>query len=421
LTVLVAASSCKSSGVSPESAASAPTHAASHVVVYASAGKLLRAFDLNTTTGALDAKQTLPPLKNDVQYVAVHPSRKYLYVACGEAPAPKDRPIINAIYAFSIDAHTGALTQLGEAYAPPSRPINITVDSGGEYLLMAHNLAENVSVVKLKADGTLGEPIKQPEETQKLGFLVHQIRVDPSNKWVMVPIRGDDAKEKTDGGKKVVEPEKPGHIAIFEFHDGALARHKVVDYPTMLGPRHLDFHPSKPWVYVAMERGNRIFTYRFENGQLAPLFDSTTLQDPSFKFAAQRAGPIHVHPSGKWVYVANRSVSPNSPGGPYEKPFASGENDVAVFSIDSATGEPKLIQNIDTHGFEPRTMTIDPTGRFLVVANQKQVPTKDGDAMVKVKPNLTVFRIRDDGKLTHVRTYDQDGGEVWWVGAVALP
>jgi 6-phosphogluconolactonase (cycloisomerase 2 family) len=80
-----------------------------------------------------------------------------------------------------------------------------------------------------------------------------------------------------------------------------------------------------------------------------------------------------------------------------------------------------LIQNIDTHGFEPRTMTIDPTGRFLVVANQKQVPTKDGDAMVKVKPNLTVFRIGDGGKLTHVRTYDQDGGEVWWVGAVALP
>jgi len=227
---------------------------------------------------------------------------------------------------------------------------------------------------------------------------VHQIRIDPSNKWVFVPVRGDDAKEKTEGKK--AEPEKFGHLNIFEFNDGSLSKHKVIDYPTLLGPRHLDFHPSKPWVYVAFERGNRIVTYKHEDGTLTELFNSTTLGDPSFKFSAQRVGPIHVHPNGKWVYLANRSVSPNQPVGTADKPFASGENDVAVFSIDAATGEPKLVQNIETHGFEARTLTIDPTGHFLLVANQKEVPKKDGDKIVKVEPNLSIFRIGDDGKLT---------------------
>ena len=92
--------------------------------------------------------------------------------------------------------------------------------------------------------------------------------------------------------------------------------------------------------------------------------------------------------------------------------------------MDSATGEPKLVAHVDTHGFEPRTMTIDPTQHFLVVANQKEVSPPDAtapDKTVKVSPNLSVFRIGDDGGLSYVRSYDVTGGEAWWVGSVALP
>jgi 6-phosphogluconolactonase (cycloisomerase 2 family) len=237
-------------------------------------------------------------------------------------------------------------------------------------------------------------------------------------------VRGDDAKVSTEGTKKTKEPEKFGHLVVFQFQDGALTKRHVVDYPTGLGPRHLDFHPTKPLFYVSMERGNRILTYRFEDGIANELFHTTTLADPSLKFPDQRAGPIHVHPSGQWVYVANRNVQPCLPGPPCEKPFGSGENDIAVFSIDGATGEPKLIQNIDTHGFEARTFAIEPTLRFLLVGNQKEVPRRDpqhSDAIVKVQPNLSIFRIGEDGKLTYVRGYDVAGGEAWWVGAVALP
>jgi len=395
--------------------------ASSPVVIYASAGKLLRVYALDMKTGALEVRQTLPALENDVHYVAVHPNRKYLYVSCSELPPPENRPYVNVIHAFSIDGRTGALTTIGATYTSPlSRAIHISVDNTGSYLLMAHNFAESVSALHLNADGTLGEPVKQPEERQHLGFLVHQIRVDPSNRWVFVPVRGSDAKAATGGDKQPAEPEKLGHLAIFDFHDGVLQKHAVMDYPSGLGPRHLDFHPSKPWVYLALERGSRLLTYKHENGVLTQLFDTTTLRDPSamsIPSTFQGVGPIQVHPSGKWVYVANRYPPSKMPPLPASH-HGAGENDVAVFSIDAATGEPKLIQNIDTHGMTPRTMTIDPTGHFLVVANQFEGIGVDG---AKVPPNLSVFGIGDDGRLTYVRTYDQTDGDAWWVGAMALP
>jgi hypothetical protein len=92
-----------------------------------------------------------------------------------------------------------------------------------------------------------------------------------------------------------------------------------------------------------------------------------------------------------------------------------------VFALDEATGEPHRIQNIDTHGFEARTFAFDPTLHFLIVGNQKEVPRREGDKTVTVEPNLSVFRIGEDGKLTYVRSYDLAGGEAWWVGATSLP
>jgi 6-phosphogluconolactonase len=418
--LLASCASVRTHGAEPAT----PTRSAApsqQVVVYAGIANSLRVYDLDTKTGDLQVRQTVADLKGDVQYVAVHPTRKWLYVSCTETAPPK----VSTIYAFSIDETTGSLTLLGAPYTPPlSRAIHISVDNTGHYLLLAHNVTESVSALSLNADGTLGEPVKQPEETHHLGFLVHQIRIDPSNKWVIVPVRGDDEKVTIAGKDKKVEPEKFGHIVVFEFDDGVLAKRRTIDFPTLLGPRHIDFHPSKPLIYVSMERGNRILTYKHESGILTELFSTTTLQDPSLKFPAQRAGPIQVHPNGKWVYVANRNTQSCPPGTPCDKPVAAGENDIAVFSLDLATGEPTLIENVDTHGFEARTMTIDPTLHFLIVANQKEFSgrdRRDPEKTLKAGPNLSVYRIGDDGRLSHVRTNDVAGGEIWWVGAVARP
>ena len=63
---------------------------------------------------------------------------------------------------------------------------------------------------------------------------------------------------------------------------------------------------------------------------------------------------IHVHPSGRFVYVSNR-----------------GHNSIAAFAVDSATAELRSLQLMPTGGNWPRQFAIDSSGEFLLVANQK--------------------------------------------------
>jgi 6-phosphogluconolactonase len=406
---------------------------AQSAVVYATVGNSLRWSSLDAKTGTLQPTGSIDNLPAEIHYVAMHPNRRTLYVSV------TDRAQLNAIHAFAIEAKTGALTRLGERLALPStlsRAVHITVDRTGTYLLTAHNTTETVAALRLQSDGRLGQLVSQPA-IPKLGYLVHQIRIDRSNRWVSVPVRGNDIVGTT--------PEQMGRLHVFGFNDGVLTRRSTIDYESGSGPRHLDFHPIQPWMYVLTERGNQIVTYSYpvaqdfspaqpvaqdfspaqNEGPLKELFRASTLRDPSFTFPPQRAGAIHVHPNGRWLYVTNRNVAPCASSVPCpdreKKPFEKGENNIAVFSIDGRTGEPTLVEHVDSHGFEPRTFTIDPSGTFLIAGNMMNIVRKDANTFVDVQPNLSVFRIGSDGKLTFLRSYDQaNAGLLWWVGAYRL-
>ncbi len=61
-----------------------------------------------------------------------------------------------------------------------------------------------------------------------------------------------------------------------------------------------------------------------------------------------------VHPSGKFVYVSNRD--------PY--------NSIAIFSIDPVTRKLTAVGHQGTGVKTPRNFAIEPTGRYMLVANQ---------------------------------------------------
>ena len=77
------------------------------------------------------------------------------------------------------------------------------------------------------------------------------------------------------------------------------------------GPRHLDFHPTEPWVYVSLERQNRLDMFAFHDTTLlaAAVFQKGTLAEPGNIRGRQAVGTVHVHPNGRFVYVANRASS----------------------------------------------------------------------------------------------------------------
>ena len=93
-----------------------------------------------------------------------------------------------------------------------------------------------------------------------------------------------------------------------------------------------------------------------------------------------------------------------------------------MYAIDPASGEPRLIQHIDTGGIHCRTFHIDPSGRLLVGAHVMGMAVRDGSGVREVAANLAVFRIGADGRLSFVRRYDVAVGErtMFWMGMVGL-
>ena len=91
-----------------------------------------------------------------------------------------------------------------------------------------------------------------------------------------------------------------------------------------------------------------------------------------------------------------------------------------MFAINSATGEPALIQNEDVRGIYPRTFALDPSGRMLVVANIQPMLVRDGAGLKTVPANLATYHVGPDGKLTFARSYEvgtgnaRSSGAGWW-------
>src|SRR6516165_9331388 len=260
--------------------------------------------DFGAATLAKLASVTLP---GGLQYAWPHPSRRYLYVATssggvGIAPVLGYPPDQHYLLAFHV-APDGGLSGHGAPIRLRQRPIHLSVDNAGQHLLVAYNFPSNVSVFKIKGDGGIGEAVKQPDTLEK-GIYFHQIRATPGDKSILIVARGNNAE-----GSK---PEDPGSLHVYAFKDGVLtSRRKIAPNGGYgFGPRHLDIHPSQPWVYVSIERQNQLIVYKLTpDGDLVtePLFTKGALADPAKKIAVQSAGPIHVHPNGRFVYQGNRS------------------------------------------------------------------------------------------------------------------
>jgi hypothetical protein len=135
------------------------------------------------------------------------------------------------------------------------------------------------------------------------------------------------------------------------------------------------------------------------------------------------AGPIHVHPNGKFVYLTNRAIAlPGQETFEGKRVFTRSDSTIAAFAIDQGTGEPRLIQIVDSQGAHPRTFSIDASGRILVAGSLGSIAIRDGGSINILPAGISVFRIGQDGRLDFVRTYDVETGKFtqFWTGMVAL-
>lgn len=270
---------------------------------------------------------------------------------------------------FRRDPVSGELSLLSEIPAGAD-PAYVSVDGTGKFLLSAYYQAAKVAVHRIEADGQL-----QAQAVQELPTAdkAHAIDTDRSNQFAFVPHTG------------------PNVIFQFRFDDaaGQLRPGTVprVQRPDNTGPRHLSFHPSADFAYVSDEQGSSITVYRFlpQAGQLAPLQTESTL--PATFDQRNSTAHLEVHPSGKFVYVANR-----------------GHDSLARFRIDERSGRVTALGQTPTEA-TPRSFHCEPTGKYLYAAGQ-------------ASGKLAVFEVdATSGDLSRRHTYEV-GQRPWWVMAV---
>jgi len=323
---------------------------------------------LNAETGALRLDGVAAKTANP-SYLALHPNGRVLY-AVNELSEFRGEPS-GAVSAYAIARATGALTLLNQQPSHGKAPCYVSVDRTGRVVLVANYGGGSITTIPVRRDGGLAmaknvvqHEGKSVDPVRQAAPHAHCVLPDPTNRYVLAVDLGIDAMltyrlDDRTGAISVVTP-------------GAAAKPGA-------GPRHLTFHPNGRFAYVVNELDSTlaVFTYDGERGaltevQVAPASPGGTVPD-------NHPADIHVAASGRHLYVSNR-----------------GDDTVAVFVIDPASGQVTPVQQIASGGRSPRNFALDPTGRFLLAANQRS------DSIVSFRVDAESGRLTPTGSVVEL-------------------
>jgi 6-phosphogluconolactonase len=305
---------------------------------------------LDADTGKLSAPELAAETASPC-YLAVSPDGKFLYAA-NSVKNFSDYSIENgggAVSAFAIDNTSGRLTLLDQKCSGGAGPCHVSVDASGKILFVANYNSGSVKAFLLETNGAIGAG---GDCVSRVGHSVnasrqssahaHFICADPSNRFALACDLGTD--------EILVSP---FDTATAGLHPAQVESFSV---PPGSGARHLAFSRDGKFVHVINEIACTVTTFAWDskNGKL-DLVETISALPPEVPVQNSfTAAEILVHPSGKFVYATVR-----------------GHDSVSVFAADVRSGRLTFVQNISAGGNVPRGLGLDPTGRWLMVANQK--------------------------------------------------
>jgi 6-phosphogluconolactonase len=273
-------------------------------------------------------------------FLTLSPNGRFLYV-CTDTKMP----IPGSVTAFTIDSVHGHLALLNKQPCGGENPVYVAVHKDGRFVVCANYTGGSVTVFPIKEDGSL-KPYTQlvpftgssvlPDRQDKP--YIHSAVFSPQGDYLYLPDLGAD------------------QIRAFKI-DATVSRPlismegKNVHCVPGSGPRHFTFHPTLPYAYCIEELSGMVSAYSYNHGKLDSIqriFSYSKTQE------SYGGADIHISPDGLFLYASNRLHD---------------ENTIAIFSIDQQKGILKLIGHQKTGGDHPRNFTIDPTGKFLLVAN----------------------------------------------------
>jgi 6-phosphogluconolactonase len=315
------------------------------------------AFRFNQAAGKLTslgvAAETASP-----SFLAEHPNHKYLY-AVNEVNG------MGSVSGFAIDEKSGKLTPLNSVSSGGSGPCHLAVDKTGKWLFVANYNDGAMAVIPVHADGKLGEAVSVEKHSGSGGSQrqqkahAHEVVLSPDNRFLLLADLGMDK------------------IYVYKF-DAAAGKLTANDPPAGsvapgAGVRHFVFHPNGRTLYAINEIGNTVTAFHYDpaKGALESFQSVSTL--PQGFTGSNSTAEIAINRAGTRVYGSNR-----------------GHDSIALFSVDPAKLTLTPMDHTSVMGKTPRHFTLDPSGKYLLSANQDS-------------SDITIFAVHPNtGQLTPV-------------------
>lgn len=297
---------------------------------------------LDTETGKLE-ESTLAAKIQGPGFLAMHPSKPMLYAVGTLEGTP-------SVVAYKIvEAGGRPRLQLDSAAAiGDGGAAHVSVARNGKFLLTAQYGGGSTGVFSLTDSGGVADRTQLLEHeggsrvdpNRQSEPHAHWTGFSPDGKFAFVPDLGLDA------------------VVIYKVgsETGDLVPHGTGVCPPGGGPRHMKFHPNGRWIYVLneLELSVSLFDYDSEAGTMTRRATTPTVpKDELDKEQFTSCSEIRVHPSGKFVYAANR-----------------GHDTITVFKVDEESGELAVVELVNVRGATPRNFNLSPDAQWLLAGGQ---------------------------------------------------
>jgi 6-phosphogluconolactonase len=322
-------------------------------------------YTFNSSTGNFALKSSIK--SPNPSYLAVAPGQRYVYAVYEEGNDKSG----GKLAAYRFNKASGTLRYINDQSSGGEHPCYVSVDKTGKWAAVANYSGGNLSILPVQTGGALGPAAqtiqhsgssvnKQRQEKAH----VHCAYFSADNKFLFAPDLGID---------KVM-------VYAFNQTTGRLTEAAVpaVNPPDNGGPRHIVLSPSNRYAYLMEELNGSVVAYSYKNGNFTHL-QTISAAEKDFK-GFMGSADIHVSADGKFLYCSNRGDA----------------NTITIFKIDPATGKLSVAGYQSTLGVAPRNFSIDPSGNFLLVANQ------NSNNIVIFKRNKTTGLLTDTGKRIEV-------------------
>jgi 6-phosphogluconolactonase len=251
-----------------------------------------------------------------------------------------------AVSSYTLDRANAKLTKINEVASQGGGTCHVAYDHTGRSAFCANYGGGSAASFSVGADGRLSPAVSffqytghGPDEKRQSRPHAHRVTVSPDNRFLLVNDLGLDV------------------IHIYRLDAGA-AKLTLNDPPAWqspagAGPRALQFHPNDRFAYCVTEMASSVVVLRWDaRPGVLETVQEVVMRPPDFQ-GTTAGDDIVIDREARFAYAADRF-----------------DDIVCTFSISPESGRLTLLNRTSCGGKVPRHLTLDPSGRWLLVANQ---------------------------------------------------